>query len=148
VDNDQDAKARQDVETYGCHILLISDDTGGPDFCYSIGINKSAGQPDLIIFGLRPEVAQFAINEYCQRVLNGEIFNTQLPYYGFIDSFPVYFVNVPRAHYPKYLGWGHWFYGADDFRVMQMIYPDKETGGWPWSERPNADYFWHQPVLT
>ncbi|MDZ7905774.1 MAG: DUF4262 domain-containing protein [Cypionkella sp.] len=143
----QDAKALDDVETYGCHILSITDNTGGPDFCYSIGINKTADQPDVLIFGLNPDVAQFAINQYNDRVRQGEVFNTKLPYHGFLDACPVYFVAVPQIHFAKYLGWGRWFYGGDDFRVMQMIYPDKITGGWPWSERPNADYLWYQPVF-
>ena len=144
----QETKARRDIETYGCHILLISDNTGGPDFCYSIGINKTAGQPDLLIFGLHPDVAHFAVNEYNDRVRAGEVFTTHLPYYGFIDEFPVFFGEVPRVHFPKYLGWGRWFYNGDDFRVMQMIYPDKVTGGWPWADKPNASYLWHQPMLS
>lgn len=99
------------------------------------------------MFGLNPEVAQFVINEYNTRLRAGEVFTTQLPYYGFLDGFPVYFAEVPKQHFSQYCGFGLWFYGSDNFRVLQVIYPDKTTGVWPWDSEPNAHYLWHQPVL-
>jgi hypothetical protein len=144
----QDVKALADVEAYGCHILSITDDTGGPDFCYSIGINKTAQQPDLLVFGLPPEVGGFVINEYNRRVRAGEVFTTHLPYYGFLDGFPVYFGEVPSRHFEKYLGFGLWFYRSEKFRVLQVIYPNKITGGWPWDKKRNPSYTWHQPLLS
>ena len=144
--SDADAKALRDVEAFGCHVLLISGDEDGPNFCYSIGIEATSQQPDLLILGMRSETAHWIINEYNERVRAGEVFVPNLPYYGFIEGFPVFFSLLGREHYEKYLGWGRWFYGGNTFRAYQMIYPTT-SGLWPWSKGAPEGYLWAMPLL-
>ena len=65
--NEQEQKAINDIEQYGCHLLHVTGDDDYPRFTYSIGIEKKTNQPDLIIIGLKPELAQWMINEYNRR---------------------------------------------------------------------------------
>lgn len=43
--NEGEAKALRDVSTYGCHVLKIQGDETGPQFAYSIGIEKPPINP-------------------------------------------------------------------------------------------------------
>jgi len=63
MDKDEE-KAINDMEKYGCHILHVMEEGECPGFSYSIGIEMSAGQPELIITGLKQELAHWIINEY------------------------------------------------------------------------------------
>lgn len=45
--DDGEKKCLDDIEKYGCHILHIIAEGDLPPFSYSVGIEKSAGQPVL-----------------------------------------------------------------------------------------------------
>ena len=56
-----DRHVARDIERYGCHVISVFDPDGRlPSFSYSIGIQDSSGAPDVIVFGLRPELARRA----------------------------------------------------------------------------------------
>ncbi|RVC26599.1 DUF4262 domain-containing protein, partial [Mesorhizobium sp. M7A.F.Ca.CA.004.04.2.1] len=69
-----EAKALADIEAYGCHILHVLEEGDDPPFTYSVGIEHNFKAPELIVIGLKPEISQFIINEYCSRVRSGEVF--------------------------------------------------------------------------
>jgi len=141
-----DEKALEDIEKYGCHILHILEEGEYPRFTYSIGIQKQTGQPELIVTGLKRELAHWIINEYNSRVRSGEIFNPNELYGGFLEGFEVTFKEVEKRHYREYFGWGLWLYKGEDFRVLQLIYPST-FGVWPWDKDPPSDYTWFIPKL-
>ena len=130
-----DKKALEDIEEYGCHILHIIEEGEYPRFSYSIGIQKQTGQHDLIVTGLKRDLAHRIINEYNHRVRVGEIFQPNEFYSGFLEKFEVTFKEVEKRHYREYFGWGLWLYKGDDFRVLQLIYPST-SGVWPWDKDP------------
>lgn len=146
IEDKNATKALNDVSTYGCHVLKILGDENAPKFAYSIGIEKTSHQPDLIVTGLNFDVAHWIINEYNRRVRTGEAFIANVPYDDFIDGFPVIFSPFFKQHYRAHLGWGLWFYGSDRFDVFQIIYPDKE-GRWPWDDGVTDEYRWLMPML-
>jgi hypothetical protein len=67
-----EVKALSDIEEYGCHVLHVFEDDGSPRFTYSIGIQQCTKQPELIVTGLKQELAQSIINKYNQRIKSGE----------------------------------------------------------------------------
>lgn len=135
-----------DIEEYGCHIIHVFEDGDGPRFTYSVGIEKSSKQPELIVTGLKQEVAHWIVNEYNDRVRNGDTFQTDKAYSGFLDGHDVIFKPMSKKHYSEYLGWDLWLYGNRDFRTLQMIWPST-SGVWPWDPDAPADYTWHMPLL-
>jgi len=139
-------KALADIQKYGCHILHVMEDGSGPRFSYSIGIEQSSGQPELIVTGLKRELAHSIINEYNDRVRAGEVFEADTPYSGFIGNFDVMFRPVLKEHYEEYFGWGRWLYEGDDFRVLQLIWPSTK-GVWPWDKDAPTDYTYFIPLL-
>ena len=128
--DEHEQKALDDIDKYGCHILHVMDDDENPGFSYSIGIEKKTNNPDLIIMGLKNEVAQWMINEYNNRVKNGEVFKPSKYYEGFLDGSDVMFIEVNKKYYKEYFGWGLWYNKSDDFKMLQMVYPST-LGVWP-----------------
>lgn len=146
TEEEQNAKALNDVNTYGCHVLKVFGDESEPLFAYSIGIEETSHQPDLIVVGLKLDLGHRIINEYNRRVRLGEVFHPNTLYDGFLDGFPVAFSPVLKQHYREYLVWGLWFYRGDDFRVFQLVYPNT-SGRWPWDPGASDDFRRLTPLL-
>jgi len=145
--DEYEQKAIDDIEKYGCHILHVMEDEENPRFTYSIGIEKSTGKPDLIIYGLKNEVAQWLINEYNNRIRNGEVFEPSKLYGGFLDGFDIAFIEVEKKHYKEHFGWGLWYNKDENFKMLQLVYPST-LGVWPWDKEAPEDFTWFQPLLN
>ncbi|KPJ91599.1 MAG: hypothetical protein AMJ53_11280 [Gammaproteobacteria bacterium SG8_11] len=143
----QEQKAVDDIEKFGCHVIHVLEEEDLPGFTYSIGIYASTGKPDMLIMGLKREVAHSIINEYNKRVKSGEEFVPNSSYGGFLEGFDVVFKKMDKKFYKNYLGWGLWFYKGDAFEMLQMVFPTT-SGIWPWEEDAPEDFLWFQPLLT
>ncbi|RJT32845.1 DUF4262 domain-containing protein [Mesorhizobium waimense] len=141
-----EAKALADIETYGCHILHVLEEDDDPPFSYSVGLEHRFGAPELIVVGLKQEISQFIINEYCGRIRSGEIFQLGQRYSGLIEGFDCQFGSVHIAHYPEHFGWDIWFYQGLNFRVIQLVYPTLD-GIWPWDAEADEWFRRWQPLL-
>jgi hypothetical protein len=139
-------KALKDIEEYGCHILHVMEEGEYPRFSYSIGIEKNTGQPELIITGLKRELAHWMTNEYNNRVKTGEVFKPNKYYQGFLNNFDITFKEVEKKHYSEYVGWAKWLYKGENFKVLQLIYPST-SGIWPWEPEAPEDFTWFIPKL-
>lgn len=141
-----DEKALADIEKHGCHILHVLEDETGPRFSYSIGIQKTSKHPELIVTGLKRDLAHWIINEYNDRIRAGERFEPDQLYSGFLGDFDVMFRPVLKEHYEEYFGWGRWLYNGDDFDVHQLIWPSTK-GVWPWDKKAPEEYTFSIPLL-
>jgi len=139
-------KALADIRQYGCHILHVMEDETGPRFSYSIGIEKSSNHPELIVTGLKRDLAHRIINAYNERIRGGERFEPDTLYPGFLGNFDVMFRPVLEEHYEEYFGWARWLYKGDDFNVYQLIWPSTK-GVWPWDPQAPDEYTWFIPLL-
>lgn len=141
-----EAKALADIEAYGCHILHVLEEGADPPFTYSVGIEHNFKAPELIVIGLKPEISQFIINEYCSRVRSGEVFQPGQRSSGFIEGFDCQFGAVHIDHYREHFGWDLWFYDGLDFGVLQLMYPTVD-GIWPWQAQASDWFRAWQPLL-
>lgn len=139
-------KAIKDISQYGCHVLNILGEEEHPPFSYSIGIEKTSGQPELVVVGLKHELSQFMINEYNRRVRSGQSFKSGQRASDFLEGFEIEFREVHQSHFREYFGWGIWLYKGTGFRVLQAVWPTT-SGVWPW-EQGTSEYYLHiQPLL-
>jgi len=145
--DEHEDKALDDIEKYGCHILMVMEGEGEPCFTYSIGINKKQEKPDVVILGLNNELASKMINLYNDRISSGENIKPGKYYSGFLEGFDVCFVKVAKKYYNNYFGWGLWLHNGDKFDVLQMVWPTTQ-GLWPWSDNKLESYTWAQPILN
>ncbi len=139
-------KALEDIEEYGCHILHVMEEDEYPSFTYSIGIEKISGQPEIMVTGLKQEIAHWIVNEYNIRVKAGEVFKVGEYYSDFLEGFEVTFKEVEQEHYSEYFGWAKWLYKSENFKVLQLIYPNT-SGVWPWDPEAPEDFKWFLPKL-
>ncbi len=124
------------VEKYGCHVVSVF---GGenlqkePPFTYSIGLFKNFQLPEIIIIGLKTELAHVLINNICYDYKKGKSLKLGAFNSDILDHFDCMVVEVDKKFYPDYFGWARWFYKNDDFPVAQIIYPTVK-GVFPWEK--------------
>jgi hypothetical protein len=56
-------KATSNIELYVCHVIHVFGEGKLPPFSDSVGIWKSSHRPELIVVGLKQEIAHFVVNE-------------------------------------------------------------------------------------
>jgi hypothetical protein len=136
-----------DIAEYGWSVMKVAADGSDPNFAYSIGMERTLGHPEIIIVGLPLDIAHRLINDVGEAVKNGKRYSAGAVSDEFLEGFDVTFRHVPEYQYRAYLGWGSRVYGGHGFRVLQMIYPDKQRR-WPWQDGVSPGFRADQPVLA
>jgi Domain of unknown function (DUF4262) len=132
-----------DIDRYGWHGLWTREDDEGPQFTYSIGFYRTLGAPEVIVAGIRSELAHPLLWEAYHRARRGEALAPGRLYDGFLDGHPVTFANVTGDARGDYFGFAHWYYKAD-FPALQLVWPSADGGRWPWDSESLAR---QQPLL-
>ncbi len=144
--NEYEKKLLKNIEEHGCQATYVFDNEDNSCFTYSIGIYKITKQPELIITGLKQGIAHWIVNEYNRRIIDGEHFEVNQYYDGFLDGFQVTFKEFNKAHYEDHLGSCLWLYGNSDFKTYQLIWPSTK-GMWPWDKDAPKSYLEMMPKL-
>jgi hypothetical protein len=135
------------IETYGFQVTSVFDPKGkAPNFAYSIGIQKTTGQPEMIVFGMRPRIAHYLISTYFEQVKAGQHFAPNRQQSGFSKKFPIFIQPVSRRKCNQYMAGADGFYGPLGYQAVQLIYPDKH-GRWPWSTNAEPNFRSSQTLL-
>ena len=108
---------------------------------------KNTSNADLVIIGLKQEMAVWMINEYQQRLTNGEEFNTFECYNDFLEGHKITFISVDKKYYDEYFGWGLWYNKSDNFKMLQLVFPNT-SGLWPLNEQASEYFLQLQPLLS
>jgi hypothetical protein len=77
----------------------------------------------------------------------GMTFPVRQPVTGIFRSHKAALFPVAKQHSPTYLGWGHWFYGTDEFPCVQLVWPDK-ADVFPWESGFDVRFAGDQPDLS
>ncbi|NRA68844.1 MAG: DUF4262 domain-containing protein [Pseudobacteriovorax sp.] len=140
-------KTLQDIKDTGCSIKHVLEESDLPPFSYTIGLNQSYGHPEIIVIGLKRDLAHWILNECNRLISEGSKFACNKSYDGFLDNVSVKFNLVEKRFYEEYLGWGIWLNKGLDFKVLQLLYPTT-LGMFPWeSDTPEFFKTW-QPILN
>jgi hypothetical protein len=147
----QDIEAKQlildNIDKYGCHLVLLEADNYMPAFVYTIGLFKKFGHPELICFGLKTEVMASILNHACELIRDGEVLETNTQSTKFLEGYKIQFLKVDKEYYPNYVGYAGWFYDRSfDFPLLQVVWPDKQDN-FPWSEDFFPEWKFKQPLL-
>lgn len=144
---ERDAKAIADIEQYGLHILNVAGEGDEPPFSYSIGIGKSLGQPELIVIGLRADMAQWMINECYLLMQGGTRIEPGARVAGLLEGFECVIGEVAPERSREYMGWATWLYGGPNFRALQIVFPTT-AGVFPWEPAASESFRRLQPLLN
>ena len=138
--NEAEKKIIRNIEEFGCHVTSVFDPKGDePNFTYSTGISNSYSAPELIIVGLDSQLSHTIINLYAERVENGEKYNTESFYLGFLSGFEVCFRTVSSEHKKSFMLSSCWLYGNNNFEAIQLIFPTT-SGVWPWEPEASESF--------
>jgi hypothetical protein len=144
--NRAEAKIIADVDTHGWHVMNVMPGEPHPPHSFSIGLQRTFGHPEIVILGLRGEIAQVLINDIGLKIRDGHAYEPGARYPGIIKGFSVSFANVSVEHFSEYLGFALWFYGGEPFAAIQMVWPDG-NGAFPWEASFNEELRSLQPLL-
>lgn len=126
----------KNVEEYGVSVMgtEIEIDGGMLPMTYSIGITKSIGKPEIVIFGVNSKHAQTFINMYSKFAEKNAI-EIGKEYFDFAEGYPTMFTEVTKDQYKENLCQARFFneeYGVE-LKAVQLVYPDVNRN-WPWQE--------------
>jgi len=142
-----EAKALADIEQYGLHVISVRAEGEHLPFSYSIGIEKSLGQPELIVIGLGSSLAHRVINACHEQMRAGLAVTSGVRVAGLLEGFECVIGAVAPAAYREYMGWALWLHGGPDFRARQIIWPTT-SGVFPWDPEADDELRSWQPLLA
>ena len=119
------------IREHGWFRTSVFGDGDGPGFSYTTGFWSSARQPELIMFGMKSEIAHDVFWDLFHDAKAGRAVPTGVRASGVFANLPAYAFQVAVRHYSDNLGWSRWFYGGDDFPCLQIVWPDR-AGRFPW----------------
>ncbi len=135
------------VREHGWVTTGVAADDEGPGFSYTTGFWVSAGQPEMIIFSLRDDIAHDVFWSLFRDAKSGAELPVGRRLEEVFGNAPAYVFRVAKKHYANLLGWSRWFYGGDDFPCLQVVWPDP-GGRFPWDSGFDATFKADQPDLT
>ena len=118
-----------------------------PGFSYTTGFCVSASHPELIIFSMKDDIAHDVFWDMFRDAKSGKVSTPGKRTTEVFANLPAYAFEVAQKHYHGLLGWSRWFYGGNDFRCLQIVWPDR-GGLFPWELGFAAEFAKDQPDLT
>ncbi len=131
--DDAERKALANIKKHGLHVMHVFGDEKNPPFSYSVGLFENYLHPEIVIIGLKYELAHVLLNNMAHDIKNGKNFTAKEFHEGVLDDFLCYFGEVPKTDYKEYVGWAIWFYEGYDFPLLQCVYPTVK-GKFPWEK--------------
>lgn len=136
-----------DVDTDGLHIEKVTaEKKGAPAWAYSIGIHKTMQQPDIILFGLRPDTMAQLIENTVERMREGVVYGDGLEDEELLQGYTCVFKSVREIWYDVTVKHARWFYGGSAFPLLQLYWPDR-NGKFPWDPKCQPEVRALQPRL-
>src|SRR5262245_43145124 len=118
-----------DIEKYDLSVMMVNEDEEGHRFTFSVGLYHSFKHPEVIVFGLKHDVAGRIINELARRIKAGERCDVGKEYDGLLEGYNCVFREAPKGCYPEYFGYAMGFTTAMTFRPCNWFGPIKKTSG-------------------
>lgn len=148
-EDDQDRHFLGKVNQKGWHHLAVPGGNGEPGFTFSVGHFLNHNHPELIIVGLKEELASRLLDSAAIRIKGlGKPYLPYRVYTDIADGLEVMFLPVAYPHYKDYLGFANWFYQTlpAPYPALQMVWPDPK-GVFPWQSGYDQRFRRAQPLL-
>ena len=149
----EEQRVVDDVRRYGCHIVHVpADSADDVDFSYTVGLPVSVGQPEAIVFGIEPAVAQSALNEVLRQCRGGLRLSDGLRLSNLIEGFDCVARRIERPEAIRdHFGWALWYHytqgGKPVSEAFQVVWPGALQGLFPWQAGCHASVCSLQPAL-
>lgn len=131
----------ENIRTFGYHSTFVFADQT-PSFCYSTGIYKSFGIPEIFISSLPPNLSHELIGKYVEKFKNAAPIPVDKRIEDLTERFPIYLIDIPKDKLTDYVLSSIRFYKNESYQYVQLIYPDT-NGFFP----NNKDYDYDQIIM-
>ena len=120
-----------------------------PCYTYTIGLEHSFEHPELIILGMPPNLAGRFLNELGQQIAGGRRYSSGDVLLGeeIHCSSNLLFGEVSPQAREEYLLSARWFYHGNDFRSLQVLWPDRHDR-FPAEPGFERQFLAQQPLLS
>ena len=139
-------KQLTDIKEHGLHVIHVLEDDKGPSFTYSVGLYHNYQHPEIIMIGLKQDLAHILINNIGHDVKHGQAYKSGHFYKDILDNYECLMIKVDEKYYDEYLGQASRFYKNNNFPILQCIYPTIK-GIFPWEEDWPEEIKNLQPLL-
>src|SRR5262245_41610977 len=113
--DDGERKVLGDIAKYGWHCLNILQDDEDPPWSFTIGLFETWKHAELIVIGLKSEVAHSVFNIIVEGLRRGHRPHLDLPSDELLEGYNCRFVKVSTDFYRAYVGFARWFYEGNNF---------------------------------
>jgi len=144
----------QNVEDHGCSIMSVFDPDGfEPDFSYSIGFERTTGQPEVIVFSLPKSLRVSMINEVRRQIGEcGLVLADGLQISDLLEGYlciarEINDAEVIRNHFGSAIWYNQRFGPGQTERAFQLVWPGAKQGLFPWDDGCAQEVIEDQPAL-
>ena len=113
---------------FGTHVFADDD---GPGFTYTTGFWVTLGQPEVIMFGMKSDIAHDVMWDIFRHLKAGKTLPVRTRTDDVFGNLQACLFPMDKAHYAEHLGWSKWFYAGDAFPCLQLVWPDRGNV-FPW----------------
>jgi hypothetical protein len=135
------------IREHGWYRTRVFAEGDQPEFSFTTGFWVTLGQPELVVVGLKSEIAHAVLWDVFRNLKAGNRLQIRTRTDDVFANLPACLYNMDKKFYPEYLGWSRWFYAGDDFPCLQLVWPDR-TGLFPWEPRFDPSMAGLQPDLS
>ena len=140
-------KIVQEIESNNRWYVICVGGGNEPLMAYSVGLFKNFGHPEIVIFGISPDAANRIINRIGTKIKEENMrYIPEMEYNDILVEFKATFLPVPKDSYDKVFNVAGWYYKGNNFRVLQLVWPDKNNK-FPWEEGFNKKLDKFQPLI-
>ncbi|MCY7412782.1 MAG: DUF4262 domain-containing protein [Salinibacterium sp.] len=136
----------QIIDKEGWAAVQVHETDQQPNYAYSVGLWKTFQHPEVIVFGLLPDVGHRLINVIGEGVREGTRFPSSGTSSEVLEGRDCAFREVSPGAIPAYMGEAQKYYGTV-FPAIHCIWPDRD-GRLPWQPGTSIEYRRQQPMLS
>lgn len=139
----EDERTISHIEEFGCTVVSVKRTKYGLGWSYTVGVFDTSGKPEIVVVGLKPETAHFALNEAVKMLRSG-VDLTKGRHRDLIGQVECEFRPIDAKWIRHLMGWAVWYYDDTSFPVLQAVYPDLENR---FPEDEGFDRAFEQPLM-
>jgi hypothetical protein len=124
--NEVDERTVRHIEEYGCSIVSVMRSGYGLGWSYTIGAYDTSRKPEIITVGLSDKTAHFALNE-AAKLSRAGVDLTHGRHRNLVGKVDCEFRPVDQKWVKHLMNWAVWYYGGEEFPVLQAVYPTART---------------------
>lgn len=141
--------AQRNIANSGFHITRASDHghIQGMNFCYTTGLTKAFGHPEIVVFGLDLNTSQGLLLAAIDQIRNGVWFKQGPRYARIAEVYEVAFRTVPEPVAQDRFPMTYLMQPGENISFLQLVWPDAQ-GLLPWENGADQEEVMKQPVLS